>query len=545
MPVKCKHEGCESISPNFNIEGGKGLFCIKHKTAEMIDVKNKRCEQEGCVSQAYFNIKGGKCRFCSKHKTADMIDVKNKRCEHEGCDSRPRFNIKGGKGRFCITHKKVEMVDVITKRCEHEGCDALTTLFDIKGGKGRFCAKHKTEEMIDVKSKRCEQAGCESVSLSYGLKGDKPRFCSNHKTTEMINVKSKHTPSAAAPTSLPIGSSVGVMGGGKTKRCEHEGCESISPSYGIKGQGKARFCSNHKTAEMVNLRNPVCEQEGCESISPSFDTKGGKGRFCASHKTKEMVNVKHKRCEYEDCNIEASYGKPGYPKSRCSPHRQAGMIRRPNSKCVSCKEPAIWGINWTPIHCETHKTTEETNLVEKNCVSCGLLYVLDNENRCENCNPLTFTTVRLAKQNAVMSYLDGRQLKGDTTDIIIDGGVCGKERPDRVYDLCDKILVLECDEYQHNDRACLCEQTRMVNIAQSFGGVPVYFIRWNPDDYSPEANRKPEELVKRYKLLGDLISDIKQNKHTLPTALLSVLYMYYDGWNGLSETKWQILTHFE
>jgi len=87
---------------------------------------------------------------------------------------------------------------------------------------------------------------------------------------------------------------------------------------------------------------------------------------------------------------------------------------------------------------------------------------------------------RLAKQNDLMNYLDARDLKGVSTDIVIDKGECGKERPDRVYDFGDKIVILECDEYQHRDRQCLCEQTRMVNIGQSFGGIPVYFIRWNP-----------------------------------------------------------------
>ena len=145
-----------------------------------------------------------------------------------------------------------------------------------------------------------------------------------------------------------------------------------------------------------------------------------------------------------------------------------------------------------------------------------------------------------------MAYLDARDLKGDSTDIVIDNGICGKERPDRVYDLGDKIVILECDENQHEDRQCLCEQTRMVNIGQTFGGLPVYFIRWNPDDYSPENDRKmPEDLAKRYKLVGDLIRDIKKNKITLPTALISVIYMYYNGWDSLQNTEWQVLTPFE
>ena len=512
---RCEEDGC-ATRPSFNIKGGKARFCKSHKTAEMIDVISKRCEYEECESHPLFNFKGcnGR-RFCGTHKTADMVDVTSKRCGYDGCDYRASFDIKGGKGSFCVTHKTDEMVDVKHKHCESDGCVSRPN-FDIKGGKGSFCVTHKTVDMVDVKNKRCEYAGCDSQP-AFGVNGGKGSFCAIHKTAEMVNVKNK--------------------------RCEYTGCDS-QPVFGIKGE-KCRFCVAHKTAEMVDVKNKRCEYDGCD-ISPQFDIKGGKGSFCLTHKTAEMMDVRSKLCEREECKTRASYGKPGLKRSHCFQHRQNGMIRRPNAKCTLCKEFAIWGSNWVPKHCETHKENDDQNLVERPCISCGLMYVLDNEDRCEHCNPVSFTTARLAKQNALMSYLDARDLVGYSTDIAIDRGVCGKERPDRVYDFVDKIVVLECDENQHNDRPCLCEQTRMVNIGQSFGGTPVYFIRWNPDNYSPESDRKkPEELAKRHKLVGDLIRDIKNNKHTLPKGLVSVIYMYYDGWNSLTETEWQIITEIE
>ena len=82
----------------------------------------------------------------------------------------------------------------------------------------------------------------------------------------------------------------------------------------------------------------------------------------------------------------------------------------------------------------------------------------------------------------------------------------------------------------------------MVNIGQSFGGTPVYFIRWNPDEYSPRnENKIPEPLTKRYKFVRDVINDIKKDNIQLPLALVSVLYMYYDEWDSLNEEKWHIL----
>jgi hypothetical protein len=68
----------------------------------------------------------------------------------------------------------------------------------------------------------------------------------------------------------------------------------------------------------------------------------------------------------------------------------------------------------------------------------------------------------------------------------------------------------------------------------------VYFIRWNPDDYIPEnINKQPEILKKRYKLVGDLIHSILKETTALPgNALVSVLYMYFDGWSSLQEQEW-------
>lgn len=302
------------------------------------------------------------------------------------------------------------------------------------------------------------------------------------------------------------------------------------------------YCAEHKLPGMVNVKSKKCDHKGCDSINRQFDVAGGKGRFCAVHKVEGMVDVKSLLCTFAGCDVHASYGKPGLKRTHCAKHRLAGMIKRPHAPCANCEELAIWGHNWVPMHCEKHKVEGEMNLVERACVSCGLLYVLDANDKCENCNPQTRATVALAKQGALMDFLDGCALKGFSTDKIVDGGACGKERPDRVYDFGDKIVILECDEYQHRERACECEQTRMINIGQSFGGVPVYFIRWNPDEYKSPG--LAESVNKRHKLVGALLGDIQKGLAVLPNALVSALYMYYDGWTSLAHEQWVILTPF-
>ena len=364
---------------------------------------------------------------------------------------------------------------------------------------------------------KCNYSGCKIKNAVYDISGGKGRFCNEHKEPGMIDVKNK--------------------------RCEFDGCD-VQPTYDISG-GKGRFCNEHKEPGMIDVKHKRCEFDGCD-VQPVYDISGGKGRFCNEHKEPGMIDVKSKRCEFDGCDIRVGYGLPGKQRSHCSQHRQLGMIRYPKRKCTDCKEPAIYGIDFLPLHCEKHKLEHDNNLLEQRCISCGLLYILDKEKKCECCNPDSFKKGRLAKQNALMDFLNAEGLPGDSTDRVIDQGNCGRERPDRIYDFHDKIVIIECDEHQHQDRACECEQTRMINIGQSFGGMPVYFIRFNPDVYEPfNPKKNSEDISKRYKLLKDLLKSIKTGKIKLPYGLVSCIYLYFDGWKSLNDQPWSILTSFE
>ena len=451
-----------------------------------------------------------------------MIDIINKRCIHPDCNTQPNYNISGEtKALYCNEHKLSSMIDIRSKRCIHPGCETRPN-YNISGEtKALYCNEHKLSGMTDVKNKRCMHPGCETQS-AYNISGKtKPLYCSEHKLPGMINIVSK--------------------------RCMYVGCET-QPNYNISGETKPLYCNEHKLPEMVNVKKKRCMHPGCET-QPNYNISGEtKALYCNEHKLQGMIDIKHKRCIYLNCNTQPTYGKPGYSPSHCASHRLPGMIKRPNSKCLSCKEKAIYGLNMTPTHCEAHKEPDALNLVEQNCKSCGLLYVLDDNDHCEICDPAKFKRAYLAKQNALMDYLNASGYQGDSTDKVIADGACGKERPDRIIDMGDKIIVIECDENQHKDRPCSCEQTRMVNIGQSFGGIPVYFIRWNPDTYKTRTGLKQVTLTSRYAGLKNLLDSIKDNRYNLPKALVSVFYLYFDGWkdNGdFADTNWNILLAYE
>ncbi|KAJ3042194.1 hypothetical protein HK097_002095 [Rhizophlyctis rosea] len=118
-----------------------------------------------------------------------------------------------------------------------------------------------------------------------------------------------------------------------------------------------------------------------------------------------------------------------------------------------------------------------------------------------------FKRVRLAKQH-----------------MVVDGGACGLERPDFYIDCGTHILIIEVDEHQHSERACECEQTRMVKYSQS-NGMRTMFLRWNPDKYKLRKGQQMDTTARR---LDVLLEYIKHYQKTTPPDFLNVIYLYFD-----------------
>lgn len=224
------------------------------------------------------------------------------------------------------------------------------------------------------------------------------------------------------------------------------------------------------------------------------------------------------------------------------------MLRRPTARCKEpkCKEPALYGKDLEPRRCETHKLEDDQNLVERECTSCHLPMVLNKDNLCECCDPTAFARAALAKQRTVMAHLDTHGFPGTSTDRMVEGGACGKERPDRVFELADRVFILEVDEHQHKDRPCECEQTRMVNVSQSFGGLPTFWIRFNPDEYKPaRTGTQQKPLQHRLNVLVKVLKHLHENKES-PTAFTQVLHLYFDGWKEAGGADmWETLVSWD
>jgi hypothetical protein len=484
----------------------------------------KQGSNNPCGKRASYGNKETKIKErCGTHKTSIMIDLNNPLCDI--CGKQAIFGIKDNKPLKCLDHKTSEMIDLKHRKCED--CDQRAYWGLLNNPKTK-CFDHKTSEMIREKDRKCIFPGCPTKPI-FGTELGVPTHCDLHKDSTMSDVVNK--------------------------KCIIDKCP-IRPTFNYKGL-KAEYCEEHMKKGMVNVNDKLCEEKDCITRA-SFGIELKKPTHCLLHKEPSMFNVVSKSCE--KCKIhQPVYGKPGSPSSHCVGCREPGMIRRSKTKCKTknCKQPAVYGTKGTANHCETHKKSDELNYVEKPCVKCNLPMILDKDDVCEFCNPEMFKNARLEKQNNLLNYLD-KNIKNDnilfiSTDNIIDKGDCGDERPDRVYELYDRIIIVECDEHQHKDRPCLCEQTRMINISQKFMSEisrPVYFIRFNPDDYKPGNGEDMVDIKDRYKYITSLIKDLLMNDNNIvnDNSFLSVCYLYFDQWieeNKDLKSLWISLLDFD
>ena len=464
----CKHDDCKTHS-TFNFEGElNGLYCAQHKLPNMVDVKSRRCNETGCVSLTpVFNYEGETHGMhCAKHKLPHMVNVKSQRCHETGCVAQPVFNYEGeSKGLYCAQHKLPHMVNVTAKRCNETGCTKQPT-FNNKGEpKGLYCAQHKQPNMVDVKSKRCNETGC-----------------------------------------------------------------VVGPAFNYEGESKGMYCAKHKQPNMVNVTHKRCNETGCV-LNPVFNYEGeSKGLYCAQHKLPHMVNVTSKRCNETGCTKQPRYGIPGQTPVRCAEHKVNGTIPYPKRRCEQddCKEYALYGMNSTPQYCETHKSSYHTNLVQHECAVCSVLEITDDEGKCSRCSEYLVKKLHLRKQRLVKCWLDSDPTlcRYESYDRQIENGSCGKERPDFVWDTPTHKVILEVDEFQHRERPCECEQTRMVNVTQSLG-MPCLWIRFNPDDFKGQKASLREQH--RRELLTKVLTESLSDIPTSSCDILRIKHLYFDG----------------
>jgi hypothetical protein len=521
VPLKvspCREEGCEK-KPVYNMPGSpNGLYCVNHKLPEMIDVVSALCKYPNCTKQPSFNIDGKIPLYCKIHKAADMMDVRNTKCLFIDCNKSPSFNYPGiTKRLYCGSHKLVGMINVKTALCAEEGCTKVPN-YNAKGSlTALYCVSHKTEGMINVKSRLCAYSGCDKQP-GYNYAGEsKGLFCTLHKEDTMINVI--------------------------VNLCEAEGCNKCA-SYGIAGSEKCQFCAEHKSVGMIDLGHKKCAHVGCLK-NPYYNAPGQKmAKFCKQHKLAGMIGIVSNLCGHPGCLTRASFGKLFQTKKHCAKHKKVNEYRDNHPRCESpnCKtKPFFVDKGNYPKRCEQHKLDSDVNIIESPCCICGIIDLINDTTKlCNNCDDYHVKRVHKAKEKFVGDFLEKAGFVFESEDKIIVNG-CSKYRPDFIIDYLLFKVVLEVDENQHQGYDENCEIGRMKQIFHDFGGTPVLFIRYNPDNYVDHLERKCNDSPNtRATKLITLLNQLHNHDNIFP---LSVCYLYYDKFNG--NTKFSELDPYE
>jgi hypothetical protein len=84
---------------------------------------------------------------------------------------------------------------------------------------------------------------------------------------------------------------------------------------------------------------------------------------------------------------------------------------------------------------------------------------------------------------------------------------CGRYRIDFVFELESMVLLLEYDEEMHSAYTKKCELVRQAEASLGYGGMPVHWIRFNPDAFKIDGkNRKTGKKERE----GMLITKMKE-----------------------------------
>jgi len=374
---------------------------------------------------------------------------------------------------------------------------------------GICCSMHRKPDMIDVKHKICVFTGC-TKRPNFNIIGETVGIlCKDHRQSDMIDVTHK--------------------------TCEYTGCRK-RPNFNSVGEKIGKFCIDHKTSNMVNVVDKKCEYTECRK-RPNFNIIGSTiGILCFIHKKSGMIDVKHRICIQSNCKTQTWYGIPDQQPTYCVKHGKKiqGMIKNPTKHCQTdnCKEKAMFGIK-EPLHCETHRKKDEENMCLQECKTCKNIEICNKDGICfEFCiNSDLFKRGKHLKEIRIQKLLE-TEIKQEmfSCDKIIDSS-CNKKRPDIVYETPDHFVIIEIDEDQHSSYEKQCEISRMKEITFAVG-MPVFFVRYNPDDYKDSHNKKSKiTKAKREEILLQWVKYTMKTPPNNENEFLRVVYLFYDGFS--------------
>lgn len=431
-------------------------------------------------------------------------------CEVGGCPSQARYGETIP--TVCKKHNHMLWPNVKDKKCQHSGCNKTPSF-----GPGTMpivCGKHNPANWDNIKSPNCAVVGC-TKQPTYGL--DKPVVCREHNEHDWPAVKAKI--------------------------CHQSGCTRLA-IYGVE-QHEAIVCSEHNPEKWPNVKDRLCEHPGCTK-QPSFGLEHMS--VCSSHNFENWPDRRKKRCAVEGCTTTPSFGPAGVTLV-CSTHNVDHWPRLKNDLCqyVGCKTAASFGPTGSkPLVCSSHNFEGWANIHAKRCMhpDCNLS-VNQNDEFCANHDTSRKRRSKVRETQVANYLLHDAKLPFDTWNKCLEySRICADQTyfPDFTYDAGSHIVVLEVDELQHAHRGYSCDNKRMLDVFNTYGGLPVVFIRFNPDAYTLKNQLVPVADVGKVDQprLVKLVDTISVQLQKIPEHHITIIRMYYDNTqhNNIIQRSW-------
>lgn len=288
--------------------------------------------------------------------------------------------------------------------------------------------------------------------------------------------------------------------------CSHDRVKSCCKE--CKG---SRVCAHNRAKEFCKdcKGSQICPHERRKAYCK--ECKGS--QICTHNKTKALCKTcngsqicSHNRFKTQCKECKGSqicfHGRLKYRCKECEGFPKSGLCSHNHRKeyCRKCKGSQICihdKLKYFCSHCGGSRL----------CSLCHFTQVPRNKQVCAKCLPRPYHTspfkeIKLAArlQDWASEEMIPAYSFWNKQNPLADPSQCGKYRVDFIFELEDKVVLLECDENQHGIYDQRCELIRQAHVSLGFGGLPVHWIRYNPDMFKlngivSSTNTKDRESV--------------------------------------------------
>jgi hypothetical protein len=458
----------------------KGIRCFDHKKTEMICIGGHLCKDCKKTQASFIEIDSNyktptHCSICkNKYENKVFIDVTHKKCKN--CNIKSAIygldNSKKNKEycKECSEKLNLEVIDMHHKKCII--CNIKVALYNNEGLQPLYCSDCKDNNMILINKLKCEKCNEKTPTFNYP-EYKKGRFCKECSLEGMINVKDK--------------------------LCEK--CNIKRPSFNTIMNKNPIYCNDCKTEDMINVYQNICCDNNCDDYALYNFENEKKPIYCNKHKKDNMISLKNNLCIFKDCKLQPSFNyKDENKRLYCSFHMLDGMVDVTRHKCITCNDKRAIFNNYgekIPLYCLEHKTPFMINIEHRLCNTymCGKRSIEKYEYYCLTCYIYKYPNRPLSrnyktKESEVVKFVLNKFPNFDwiADKRILDG--CSYKRPDLLLDLGYLVINIEIDENQHKSYEEICENKRLMMISKDIDHRNLILIRFNPDSYIENGNKK-------------------------------------------------------